>query len=352
MISKLLLFCLFLTACAEIPIQQTVQNNQLEDEDLRIIFLNVSQGDATILIGNDVFINYNQTSGEEIGRFVQQEVMMIDCGPKSAVNHVIDVLKRNGVKRIVTIVATNPDADHIGGCADIMQQFPVSNVKSNVWQKNTKTFSEFISAVGTNRAYIKNDQGWTDMLFNGFFGIYNVSWMIANDTNIVLDGNDASIITWIQRGSFSALFPGDCEKSCEMELLKGTTPIIPDPDVIMQVRQQTDEGIKKMFEASQETSLYIPRVTLLKAGHHGSHTSSNPEFLDRVEPQIMVISSAGGCPYLGCSSQIEGNRYGHPRSVTISEALDRDIEILRTDIHGDIEIVVDKHGNYAIRTER
>jgi competence protein ComEC len=62
--------------------------------------------------------------------------------------------------------------------------------------------------------------------------------------------------------------------------------------------------------------------TLLKVGHHGSITSTRPEFLSRVNPQWAVIS---------CGPH---NRYGHPRQEVLQELQSAHIRAYRTDING------------------
>ena len=62
--------------------------------------------------------------------------------------------------------------------------------------------------------------------------------------------------------------------------------------------------------------------TLLKVGHHGSITSTRPEFLARVAPQWAVIS---------CGLR---NRYGHPRQEVLEELQAAHVRTFRTDING------------------
>ncbi|MEI9967331.1 MAG: hypothetical protein WDM87_01370 [Terracidiphilus sp.] len=62
--------------------------------------------------------------------------------------------------------------------------------------------------------------------------------------------------------------------------------------------------------------------TLLKVGHHGSITSTRPEFLKRVAPQWAVISSG------------LHNRYGHPREEVLEELQEAHVRTLRTDVNG------------------
>jgi competence protein ComEC len=74
----------------------------------------------------------------------------------------------------------------------------------------------------------------------------------------------------------------------------------------------------------EEAMLAEPNLasTLLKVGHHGSITSTRPEFLARVHPQWAVIS---------CGLR---NRYGHPRHEVLEELESAHIRTLSTDING------------------
>jgi competence protein ComEC len=71
------------------------------------------------------------------------------------------------------------------------------------------------------------------------------------------------------------------------------------------------------------------KSTLLKVGHHGSITSTRPEFLSRVAPQWAVIS---------CGLH---NHYGHPREEVLEELQNAQIKTFRTDINGASCFVLD-----------
>ena len=80
---------------------------------------------------------------------------------------------------------------------------------------------------------------------------------------------------------------------------------------------------------------------VLKAGHHGSRTSSSSAFLNAVTPEVVIIS-------LGA-----GNNYGHPHQ----EALDRlsatgTEQIFRTDVDGTITLTTNGSSGYSIVTEK
>ena len=68
---------------------------------------------------------------------------------------------------------------------------------------------------------------------------------------------------------------------------------------------------------------------MLKAGHHGSKSSSSRNFLGAIQPQVVVISSGAK------------NRYGHPDEEVLQRITDAGAAVLRTDELGTIELVTD-----------
>ena len=70
----------------------------------------------------------------------------------------------------------------------------------------------------------------------------------------------------------------------------------------------------------------LPDIDILKVGHHGSKYASTLPFLERIKPELAIISVG------------KGNRYGHPTQETL-ERLERvGTEIARTDQEGIIEV--------------
>jgi competence protein ComEC len=78
----------------------------------------------------------------------------------------------------------------------------------------------------------------------------------------------------------------------------------------------------------------------LKAGHHGSRTSSSSPFLNAVTPKVVIIS-------LGA-----GNTYGHPHQEALDRISSAGIEhLFRTDIDGTITLTANGGSEYSIVTE-
>ena len=84
-------------------------------------------------------------------------------------------------------------------------------------------------------------------------------------------------------------------------------------------------------EAAGEVALIrsgrLQSSTVLKAAHHGSKTSTSPEFLALADPQVVVISVGAGNPF------------GHPSPETLTRLDGR--RVLRTDQSGTVEITTE-----------
>ena len=82
------------------------------------------------------------------------------------------------------------------------------------------------------------------------------------------------------------------------------------------------------------SSYNLPKIDILKVGHHGSNTSSSKKFINEINPKYSLISVG------------ENNRYGHPKKSVLNTLSNS--EIYRTDLDGNIEIEFNNKG-YNIR---
>jgi competence protein ComEC len=71
---------------------------------------------------------------------------------------------------------------------------------------------------------------------------------------------------------------------------------------------------------------WIGRAAVLLLPHHGSRSSSSEAFLDVVDPTLALVSAG------------RGNHFGHPHSEVVSRLARRGTPLLRTDLHGTIEV--------------
>ncbi|MBA7619624.1 ComE operon protein 3 [subsurface metagenome] len=245
---------------------------------LEIVFFDVGQGDA-------IFIETPQ--GHQI---------LIDGGPDST------VLERLGDevpfwdRTIDLIILTHPEQDHVSGLIDVLKRYKVENILWTGVLKDTSEYRQWQELIRDEGAQItiaragqqiqgskSNPKHWSIEIlfpFESFEG------------KEVKNANNTSIVARLVYGANSFLFTGDAYKSIEKQLLAMAI----DADV-------------------------------LKVGHHGSKTSSAQEFIEKVSPDIAVIQVG------------EDNSYGHPHPETLEILEKYGINILRTDLNGDIKIL-------------
>ncbi|MFU8767933.1 MAG: ComEC/Rec2 family competence protein, partial [Candidatus Methanoperedens sp.] len=225
----------------------------------------------------------------------KHEAVLIDGGNNGKGSIVLAYLKKEGIADIDYLIATHPDADHIGGLDEIIDGFPVTVVYDNGESKTTKTYSDYLS-----RAQ-KSDYEVVKMGFS--FTLDGVNFQVLHpSSSFKTDVNENSVVIRATYGNVDFLFTGDCEHSCEQDLLNSGA---------------------------------ILDSEILKVGHHGSKTSTSNLFLNAVSPEVAVISVG------------DGNRYGHPHQETLDKLAS--VESYRTDLHGTIVVETDGTG-YTVLT--
>lgn len=259
---------------------------------------------ATLMVGcnNDVNQNKNnieqnqeQTSHDATLHFIdtgnsdailiqQGEVAaLIDGGDNDDEALVADYIKAQGITRLEYVIATHPDADHIGGLDAVISQLEVGKVLVGNGKVTTKTYTDFIEAI--------MDKGLSPSvpLLYSEFPLGEAALKIVSVAN-EKDPNNCSLVILYTYGQNKVLFMGDA-----------------------------DQSIEKSLDIKQ-----IGDVDLIKVGHHGSKTSSNFDFMKAISPEYAVIT---------CGTS---NKYGHPNKETIETLEKLNITIYRTDERGDI----------------
>jgi competence protein ComEC len=242
-----------------------------ENEFLRLSFLNVGQGDATLI------------------NFSNQKIILIDGGPDNL------LLRRLGdelpfyKKKIDLIVISHFHLDHINGLVEVLRHFKVSYLVYGAYLE--KFFpSELIlqAAKEQGTKIIELEEKMTiPFSFNCYFSVYNFQ-------SIYTQSDNNSLVTQLKCKNFNFLAAGDNELAAEKSLLEFPLDFSAD---------------------------------IFKASHHGALNANSLEFLQLVNPNLMVISVG------------KDNHFGHPSEIVLNRARNLGIKIKRTDIEGTINIL-------------
>lgn len=215
----------------------TPNNNVSNPEIISIAFIDVGQGDATLI---------RDGAGFDV---------LVDGGNKSSGEVLIAYLRDAGVDDLEVILATHADRDHIGGFIPLLESddIPVESVLYNGYPGNTEIWADFVNAVkqeGLNLIAIQ---------YPHFFSWGAISIKVLNPINGLIDPeqNDASVVLLLDYAQVSILLPADIDSTVEKEIL------------------------------SREPTL---RIDILKVAHHGSKYSTSKEFLDNIQPREAIIS--------------------------------------------------------------
>lgn len=241
----------------------------------QVTFLDVGQGDATLI------------------RTPQNCTMLIDGGPPINLTQKIKDHLPILDKSIDLVVLTHPHLDHMAGLLELINRYDFQNLWITGVNYPTSEYSEFLLRANLHpETQIKHI---TKPAKYHLCGIHITilaplnSYLAQDNPNI----NNTSIILLLEFQDQKILLTGDAEHEQEQELLT--------------YYQNT-----------------LPNLTILKAGHHGSRTSTSIELLKTTNPDFLIISAG------------QDNRYGHPHFETIQKADHLGIQILRTDRHSDI----------------
>jgi len=261
-----------------------VLSDDIADASFLVHFIDVDQGDC-ILVSCD---------GKN---------MLIDAGESKYAGRVRSYLKEQGVKKIDILVGTHPHADHIGALANIVRRFDIGTILMPKISADTASFENLIDAVSKKGLKITSpDKGQKFALGSADITVLSPSKDAFYEENL----NNYSIVLRVEYEEKVFLFTGDAERDVEYEILRDGADI--DADV-------------------------------LKAGHHGSSSSSSDRFIKAVSPEYAVIM-------LG-----RDNPYGHPHVETVATFKKYRVKALRTDECGSIVFGV-KDGKIGVSTEK
>lgn len=235
-------------------------------------FIDVGQGDSSLIV---------TPNGKTI---------LIDGGKKSAGEKVLSYLNKQGIQSIDLLVATHPDADHIGGLIDVLQSVSVKKVLDSGKSHTSQTYLEYLNLI--DKKAIPFEVAKTGSLIS----LDNsVKIQVLNSGDSAEDNNEASVVLKISYGTIDFLYTGDAGVEAEANMI----------------------------------SKYNVEAEVLKVGHHGSETSSSQTFINAVKPRVSVLS-------VGVD-----NSYGHPDSVVVDRLKAIGSNIYSTAVSGDVIVTTD-----------
>jgi competence protein ComEC len=249
---------------------------------LRLVVLDVGQGDATVAI------------------MPNRQALLIDAGGLAGT--AIDVgarvvtpaLRALGVRELHALVLTHADPDHVGGAADVLRRVPTANLWEGVPVPPHALLRALAQLAESKRTV------WRTVRPGDVERIAGVDIRVHHPPEPEWERqrvrNDDSVVLEMRYGDVSVLLPGDIEREGEQAL---------------------------------RSHLALAPLVVLKAAHHGSATSSGEAFLDAVRPGA-VIFSAG-----------RNNRFGHPARTVVERFAARNVEMFTTASDGAVFIETD-----------
>ena len=252
-------------------------------QPLEVVFFNVGQGDS-------IFIETPK-----------KQQILIDGGPGSVILEKLGKEMPFYDNTLDLIILTHPEKDHLTGLISVLKRYKVENILWTGIIRDTLEFKEWERKILEEKANIKIAHPLQKIIASKT--VLEILYPFENLAGREFeDSNETSIVSRLVFGENSFLFTGDIRKSEEKALLE----------------QRANLG-----------------SDVLKVSHHGSKTSNSKEFVEKVSPQIAVISVG------------KDNSYGHPTQEVLDILKSYGIKVLRTDQQGDIKIISDG-ANYEI----
>ncbi len=243
---------------------------------LTVSFLDIGQGDA-------IFIE--APGGRQV---------LIDGGPGSTVLQRLSEVTRWYDRSLDVVIPTHPDADHISGFIDVLDRYNVSTIIRPSVEGDTKMWGTLLDAVKQEGAEeITAMRGQIVDLGGGAY----LEILFPDRLVPKVETNTGCVVSRLVYGNTAFMFSCDAPQS-----------------------------IEKYLVALDGASLHSD---VLKAGHHGSKTSSSELFVGYVDPDYAVFSR-------GCK-----NTYGHPSPEIVERFKDFNIPTLDTCTEGTITFVSD-----------
>ena len=259
------------------------------DARLRVLFLDVGQADATLVIlpgGQSLLVDAagTATGGSDIGRRV-----------------VVPAVRAAGVRRLDYLLVTHAHPDHIGGAADVLRELEPREIWEGVPVPASRPRADLLALAHTMRSAWRARTAGERLTAGGavvrFVHPPPPDWerpRVRNDDSVVLD---------VRFGDVSVVLPGDIGTAVERELAAAWPPAA---------------------------------IRVLKVPHHGSRSSSSARFLAALDPDLAVVSAG------------RDSRFGHPHPEVVRRYAAHGARLLLTGEVGAVSLCTD--GGRAVVT--
>lgn len=246
----------------------------IKSEELQIYFFNVGQADC-ILVRSD---------GKN---------MLIDAGDNEDGPLLVKYIKRLGIRKIDYLIGTHVHEDHIGGMDNIIKEFDIGEIyiPYTTNKSKRKFYEDVINEVKQKELSINYKKAGNK--FELGEAKCEIKSIDNSDPTSSSKINSTSIVIQMEANNNKYLFMGDAEDDVETN-----------------------------------SKIIWEDIDVLKVGHHGSDTSSTEQFINKVLPEMAVISVNSNT-----------NSYGHPSETVIKRLQDKECEIYRTDMNGTILLI-------------
>lgn len=252
-------------------------------DGLRVTFVDVGQGDATLI------------------DFPDGRVALVDTGQGGrhpATRELRSLLAARRRNRLDLVVITHGHPDHYGGLATLLDEMRVDELWLNgqlLVEERDGTMNHLVSSALSRGTRVRFPPELCEQPHRFGDARVDLLWPCPR-YDPELDLNDNSLTIRVTFGSRSFLLTGDLEAESE----------------------------RRLIDANR-----IQAADVLKVAHHGSKTSTSPSFLQAVRPSIAVMSSGAS------------NRYGHPSPAVVARLQAAGARVVRTDVHGGVIIRTD-----------
>lgn len=237
-------------------------------------------------IGGEYFLNVGQGDSQLI-LFPDSRAGLIDTGPRNGragieAGRVLPFWQRS----LAMIFLSHPDADHIGGTADILRRYRVGVIFTNGDESDSEIYGNFKNALA--------ESGVREIVLSRGDRVqygdaeFRVLWPPANFTGGGDERNDNSLVLLFSHAGRNSLYTGD-----------------------------VPEKIEKLFLTN------VPLLDILKIGHHGSKYSTGEALLLKARPRVAIIG-------------VGKNSYGHPAEEALERLKKFAVPVFRTDEQGTI----------------